>query len=35
MRVPRREYMSYDFLDCMGVERGSDGVVQEVKRLGK
>jgi hypothetical protein len=32
-RVPRREYMSYDFLDCLNVERDKDGVVKEVKRL--
>jgi hypothetical protein len=32
-RVPRREYMSYDFLDCLGVEGDRDGVVEEVKRL--
>jgi hypothetical protein len=32
-RVPRREYMSYDFLDCLGVEGDRDGVVEKVKTL--
>lgn len=32
-RVPRREYMSYDFLDCLGVKGDRDGVVEKVKTL--
>jgi hypothetical protein len=32
-RVNRREYMSYDFLNCLGVEGDGEGVVKEVKRL--
>ncbi|KAI4667534.1 uncharacterized protein J4E79_002223 [Alternaria viburni] len=33
-RVPRREYASYDFLDCLNVEGDGEGVVESVRRLG-
>ena len=33
-RVPRREYASYDFLECLNVEGDGEGVVESVRRLG-